>query len=283
MYTKEQKEIALREYKRLGSMYALIWRLGYPSKSILYRWYERRNAGLENRHSHTAEASEKANHKCNTQDYPRHPSAEFKYEVLHRCFEPGEDVEYASREIGYSRMSIYVWRRKYLKYGMIGLISKRKNIPGKPFPQDDTKSQSEEMQALWERVTNMQFEVDVLKETIAVLKKESGDDVTILINREKTVIIGALREKYALPMLLTYFHMAKSSYYYQQAVPHKYLPLRAQITLFFTKIKEYMVIAARTWCKRDKVDHSSRKWFDRSWRTRNWWFLYYSGQNIVCT
>ena len=50
------------------------------------------------------------------------------------------------------------------------------------------------------------------------------------------MIIGALREKYTLPMFLTYFHMARSSYYYQQAVmnkPDKYLPFRRQITLVF--------------------------------------------------
>ena len=35
------------------------------------------------------------------------PSAESKYEVLRRCFELGEDVEYVSKEIGYSRMIIY--------------------------------------------------------------------------------------------------------------------------------------------------------------------------------
>ena len=159
-----------------------------------------------------------------------------KYGVLHRCFELGEDVEYVSREIGYSRMSIYAWRRKYLKYGMIGLMAKRKNIPRKPLPQDDTKSQSEEMQALREQVQNLQFEVDVLKETLAVLKKDPGVDLTALKNREKAVIIGALREKYALPMLLTHFHMARSSYYYQQTVMHKpdkYLPFRAQITSVF--------------------------------------------------
>ena len=74
MYTKEQEEIALQEYERLGSVYAVIRRLGYPSKSTLYRWYERRNARLENRHSHTAEASEKTNHKCNRLDHPRHPA-----------------------------------------------------------------------------------------------------------------------------------------------------------------------------------------------------------------
>ena len=37
MYTKEQEEIALREYERLGSIAAVIRRLGYPSESTLYR------------------------------------------------------------------------------------------------------------------------------------------------------------------------------------------------------------------------------------------------------
>ena len=168
MYTKEQEEIALKEYERLESVHAVIRRLGYPSKSTLYRWYERRNAGLENRHGHTAEAREKTDHKCNTPDHPRHPSAEFKYEVLRRCFELGEDVEYVSREIGYSRMSIYTWRRKYLKYGMVGLMAKRNSIPRKPLPPDAPRPQSEEMQALREQVRHLQFEVDVLKETLAV-------------------------------------------------------------------------------------------------------------------
>lgn len=107
MYTKEQEEIALKEYERLGSITAVIHRLGYPSESTLYRWYERKKAGLENRYAQIAETTVATGHHCNTPGHPRHPSAEFKYEVLHRCFELGEDVEYVSREIGYSRMSIY--------------------------------------------------------------------------------------------------------------------------------------------------------------------------------
>lgn len=63
MYTKEQEEIALKEYERFRSVHAVIRRLGYPSKSTLYRWYERRNAGLENRHGHAAEIPEKSDHK----------------------------------------------------------------------------------------------------------------------------------------------------------------------------------------------------------------------------
>ena len=92
------------------------------------------------------------------------------------------------------------------------------------------------MLALQEQIRHLQFEVDVFKETLAVLKKDTGVDLTVLKNREKAVIIGPLREKYALSMFLTYFHMARSSYYYQQAVinkPDKYLPFRGQITSVF--------------------------------------------------
>lgn len=57
MYTKEQEEMALREYERLGSVAAVIQKLGYPSESTLYRWYERKKAGLENRHGQIAETT----------------------------------------------------------------------------------------------------------------------------------------------------------------------------------------------------------------------------------
>ena len=67
-------------------------------------------------------------------------------------------------------MSIYTWQRKYLKYGMVGLMAK-KSMPRKPLPPDAPRLQSEEMLALQEQVRHLQFKVDVLKETLAVLKK----------------------------------------------------------------------------------------------------------------
>lgn len=133
-------------------------------------------------------------------------------------------------------MSIYTWRRKYLKYGMVGLMTKRKSIPKEPLPQDHAPSESEELEKLRTQLQELQFEVDVMKETIAVLKKDPGVDLTVLRNREKAVIIDALKGKYALPALLSRFKMAKSSYYYQRAVmnkPDKYLSCRAQITSIF--------------------------------------------------
>lgn len=52
MYTKEPEDQALEEYERLGLVHEVIQRLGYPSKSTLCLWYERRKAGLENWHGY---------------------------------------------------------------------------------------------------------------------------------------------------------------------------------------------------------------------------------------
>ena len=45
----------------------------------------------------------------------------------------------------------------------------------------------------------MQLEIDILKETLTVLKKDPGVDITALSNKEKVVIVDALRIKYSLP------------------------------------------------------------------------------------
>lgn len=89
-------------------------------------------------------------------------------------------------------MSIYAWRRKYQKYGMIGLMAKKNSIPRQPLSQIDAPLQSDELEALRTQIRELQLEVDVLKETIEVLKKDPDADLAGLKNREKAVIIGAL-------------------------------------------------------------------------------------------
>ena len=67
----------------------------------------------------------------------------------------------------------------------------------------------------------MQMEIDILKETINVLKKDPGIDQKALKNREKAVIIDALKDKYSLPVLVGQLGLSKSSYYYQEAALKK--------------------------------------------------------------
>jgi hypothetical protein len=59
-----------------------------------------------------------------------------------------------------------------------------------------------------------QLEIDVLKETSNLLKKDPGANMEKLRNWEKTVIVATLKHTYSLPLLLKNLHLAKSSYYY---------------------------------------------------------------------
>lgn len=89
---------------------------------------------------------------------------------------------------------------------------------------------SAEIEDLKTQLTDLQMEIDILKETITVLKKDPSVDQTALRNREKAVIIGALKDKYSLPALLNKHDMPRSSYFYQVKVTfHSISFLRKQI------------------------------------------------------
>ena len=54
---------------------------------------------------------------------------EIKLEILQRCFEGSEDIKSISEEYGYSRESIYSWRRKYLFGGAATIMNQKKDFP----------------------------------------------------------------------------------------------------------------------------------------------------------
>ena len=85
----------------------------------------------------------------NTANHPLHPSIETKLEILHRCFELGENVKLVSEETGYSMDSIYTWRRRYIKEGRLALMN------SKDISRDSLKEGSSEAS---------QGELDVLKQ-----------------------------------------------------------------------------------------------------------------------
>ena len=74
----------------------------------------------------------------------------------------------------------------------------------------------DEINQLKSQIQDMQLEIDILKETINVLKKDPDIDQSALSNREKAVIIDVLKNRYSLPLLLQKLQLSKSSYYYQE-------------------------------------------------------------------
>ena len=236
MYTKEQKVRALKEFERLGSVQAVVTLLGYPSRHTLYNWYRNKIADIADYHGSLDKEYQIKQKYINAPNHPRNPDTNLKLDAIKRCFSLGEGVEYVSRDIGYSRASIYSWYRKYQKFGVTGLMSSKKQIKRENIDINTEPSKQQDISELQEQIKQLQMEVDVLKEALNLLKKDPGINITKLKNHEKAVVIDAVEDKYPLHQLLKCLCMAKSSYYYQKSVmkqSDKYAEIRIQIKIIF--------------------------------------------------
>ena len=226
MYTKEKKEKALKVYEEVRSVSKVIQKLGYPTREGFYKWLREWKNGSEK----VKAARRRIN---NRPEHPLHPSPELKMETIRRCFELGENVKLVSEEIGYSRPTIYAWKRLYDQKGAVAFM-KYQDIPrGKlEEPSNSTLEDIAEMKA---QMRKMQLKIDVLEETIKVIKK--GQDVSPpLTNKEKAAIVDVLKKEYSLPEVLENLKLAKSSYYYlKQNKKDKYAQVRIRIREIFNE------------------------------------------------
>ena len=216
MYSQDKIAVALKVYHQCRSVTTTIQLLGCPTRRTLYTWIANEGAIKPKR---------KPLELVNTADHPRNSPVQVKMDAIHCCFELGGSIKSVSEDIGYARASIYSWRKKYL-HGDVPALMNCKNIkPNTLTEGSSSRSSIPELMQLQDQIRNMQMEIDILKETINVLKKDPGIDQTALKNREKAVIIDALKNKYSLPDLLKRLELPKSSYYYQEASmkkPDKY-------------------------------------------------------------
>ena len=149
-------------YDETVSISKVIQKLGYPSRQNMYTWINNRNIERKRRESDYTDSP----------DHRHHPSLETKLEIIHRCFEEGEEIKTISEEYGYSRESIYSWRRKYLSGSAGALMNKKKDRPRGTLPVSG--SANDELAA---KIKELELENDILKQTIEILKKEKGIDL----------------------------------------------------------------------------------------------------------
>ena len=216
-YTKEQVYAALVLYRELKSLPKVVESLGYPSEGTLASWV----------HKYPEVVTPKS-HK-------RHIRAPInvKLDAIRRCYENGETLKSVAEEIGYSSVAILTWHKKYQEKGLLGLMNKSDTDSSKT-PADIQSA--DDIEALKAQMMEMQMEIDILKETINVLKKDPGVNREALSNREKAVIIDALKNKYSLPNLCRKLFISRSSYYYQEKAIHaedKYHDIRTKICELF--------------------------------------------------
>lgn len=220
-YTDEEKAIALAYYHECHSAKKTVRDLGYPVRSCLNNWI-------------AAEGKPKQPRKKNSINKGM-STFEERLDVVHRCVDLGEDVHLIAKEFNRNVTTIYTWCRTYKKEGHIALMKKTKKK--QPTTAVNEIDNIEELKA---QMLELQLENDILRETINVLKKDPGINQAALTNREKAVIVDALKDKYSLPLLLEKLEFSKSSYYYQEKClrnPDKYLKLRERVREIFYENK----------------------------------------------
>ena len=104
-------------------------------------------------------------------------------------------------------------------------------------------SKKEELEAkllnMQDDIYRLQMQKDILEKAAEIIKKDRGINLKNLTNKEKAILIDALRKKYRLKNLLKELEISKSSYCYQASKiqkKDKYEYLRIRIKEIFAEI-----------------------------------------------
>ena len=104
--------------------------------------------------------------------------------------------------------------------------------PNDSLPEPERTELEQQLESLRRDIRQLQLGHDLLKKANEIIKKGLGVDLHLLTNREKTMLVDALKETYALPELLAELGLARSSYFYHRArveVADKYVGVRRVI------------------------------------------------------
>ena len=218
-YSQTQKERAVEHYAEHGyCIAATVKALSYPSRDLLRSWIN--ELAPDSRQPVVGRAV----------SAPRPPELK-KLAVLELCTREGS-AQVVAQKLGVSRPTLYNWKNQLL--GREAPASMKHTHQS---PQQRERDELElQVAALRREVRQLRLEQDLLNKANELLKKGLGVNLQLLSNREKTLLIDALREHYGLPELLAQVGLARSSYFYHRApaaVGDKYLQVRQSITEIF--------------------------------------------------
>lgn len=274
MYSKEQREKAIKLYIKYGLKTApVIHELGYPTRKALRDWYKQYlntnsyYSRKNRKHKYSDIDKERAiefylthgrnatytrkmlGYPCrqimtqwlceDVKDYKpsilkgkhsvQYTQEEKKTAALEMAL-GAKDVSEMAKDKNVTRDSLYAWKKEYVSND----LNERIKID-KENNEVNIESLKNEIASLQKEVYKLRMEKDILLKASELIKKEEGIDVLALSNREKTIIINALRNTYPLKELLSSLAIPKSSYHHQciSLKKDKYKDLRTTITDIF--------------------------------------------------
>lgn len=229
-YSEEQRKQAIEYYLKHGqSISRTIRALGFPGKTALCEWLNEDLPGNKRRWHCKANSNLV---KCTPQQKEQ--------AVVDYCAGSKTPTEIA-KTYGVSPNAIYGWKKKLLSERCAAMPTKPPSeVPNNEKSIDRLCTEKEALEQkvmdLEREVYRLQLERDILEKAGEILKKDQGISLEILTNREKAVVIDALRNKYRLKALLKALNMAKSSYCYQANAmkkTDKYSELRTNVRRIF--------------------------------------------------
>ena len=218
-YSQAQKEAAVEHYLTHDHCIAATMRaLGYPGRGTLTAWV--REALPETRKPVVGRAGR-----------PRYPEALKQAGVIELCSRQ-ESAQAVAEKLGVGRPTLYNWKNQLLGPEAPASMKRKNNSS----PAPELAQLERQLESLQREIRQLQLERDLLKKANEIVKKGLGVDLQLLTNREKTLLVDALKELYALPELLAQLELARSSYFYHRArvkVTDKYFAVRRRITDIF--------------------------------------------------
>src|SRR5690606_21639205 len=143
-----------------------------------------------------------------------------------------ESAQALAEKLGVCRPTLYNWKNQLLGPEAPAIMKRKNNSP----PVPERKKLERQLETLQHDIQKLQLEHDLLKKATELIKKELGVDLQLLSNREKTLLVDALKDLYRLPELLAQLGLARSSYFYHRArvkMADKYLAIRHSINEIF--------------------------------------------------
>ncbi len=102
-----------------------------------------------------------------------------------------------------TRETIYLWE---------------KELAGGPIMKEKEKTKDElkdEIKKLKQEHQKLEMENKILKKANELIKKEMGANFNNLTNKEKTIIVSALKSEYKITELIKVLNIKKSTYFYE--------------------------------------------------------------------
>ena len=221
-YSVEQIKAAVQHYLDHGRCIASTLKaLRYPCRETLAAW-------IEALHSQIRQHA--VRRPPNNQRSPAHKTAA----VIALCTRNTNALEIAQK-LEVSRPTLYNWKNQLLGREAPASMKRQNDIKA---VSDDTQltELQQQVDLLQRNIGQLQLEHAILKKANELLKKGLGVTPQLLSNREKALLVEALKNSYSLSALFAELSIARSSYFYHCSrlrQPEKYAHARVAITDIF--------------------------------------------------